>query len=166
VRWRTHVAMGYLALPSLWLSGQLTVSNLPLALALLPVGSLLPDVHHPPVKRNAFLHSLVGAAAVSLAASLFAALWAYTLGLAAEPLGFRFVFRLLFASYLLHLLGDAMTGGGIYIAWPFSGRRFRITAHRYDDPALNSIFTGLGLLSLLATSAVVVMQELGRVLYP
>ena len=47
---------------------------------------------------------------------------------------------------LSHLLLDAPTGGGVYLL----RRRIAIAHLKYDDPALNLAFTGLGLLLLLA----------------
>lgn len=158
--------MSGLALPVLYITGQATLSNLLVTVILLVVGALLPDIYHPPVRRNAFLHSLVGSIVVSAAAALLVAAWVYTAEAGDPAAWFQYSFKIVYSSYILHLLGDSLTGGGIYFAWPFSGRRFRVSAHRYDDPALNAIFAGLGILSYIATIIIMVFLELQRVLYP
>jgi len=153
-------------LPAFMATGQVNAGNLAESLALLTVGSLLPDVYHPPVRRNAFLHSLVGAAVASSVATVLISAWLYTLGIPVTPGDARFMFRLVFSAYLMHLVGDSLTGGGVYLSWPFNPRRFRISARRYDDPALNSIFYGLGILALALSLSYLWVDQVRRVMFP
>lgn len=166
MKWRTHIAMSWILLPGLWLLGRLSLRTLPFTIAMLFVGSLLPDLYHPPVKRNAFLHSLAGAVVASSVASLLVAVCLQTLVSAELALSFEEAFRLIFPAYVLHLLGDSLTGGGIYLAWPFSSRRFRAAGYRYDDPFLNIVMSGFGIISLVITIITMGLIELKRVIPP
>ena len=121
-----HVAVG-LAAARLFVNRPGRRGELPAAMVAFTALSLLPDAdvvafwlripYSAPFGHRGASHSFVAAAAVGLLA-----------GLAARPLGQRFLRTALFSAAVVasHGLLDTLTDGGLGIAllWPFSNERF------------------------------------------
>jgi len=155
-----------LLLPAYAVAGLLRKENVLVVIFIAVFASILPDLYHPRVRRNPFLHSIIGGFLASYLFSIAVGFVYYTFLYRSVFDTADFAFKIVFPSYLLHLLGDSLTGGGIYPSYPFTSRRFRIYAYRYDDPALNRAGAGLGLLVGSLALLSMFFEEIHRVLYP
>jgi len=152
MKWITHISIGVgFTTLILHITKGLEVNELIIVMLLSIIGSILPDLYHPHLRRNLFLHSLIGCFVVSFLTSLGIGLTYYTL----YEVDYRVIvdttFKPIFTSYLLHLICDSMTAGGISPSYPITRRKFRLLHLRYDDPVLNSVGVGIGLITLIFT---------------
>ena len=97
--------------------------------------------------RAPFAHSLVGVTLVTIA--LFTALTALSPYAPIPSIDALKLFASSYAGALTHLLLDALTEGGVYIAYPFSRRRFAIAHLDYDNPVANVVASTLAIALLL-----------------
>ncbi len=148
----THLIVGFSIALAVGLMMHLNILEAAFAGVLAAAVNYIIDVlGHRGYRRSPFMHSLVGVTLSTIA--LFTALtmldlYTSILRYIGVELGPR-TFLACYAGALTHLLLDAFTGSGIYLAYPFTRKRFAIAHLSYDNPVANTIATAFAIALLL-----------------
>lgn len=148
----THLVTGFcVAFSTALYLGLDLKSSILVATASLFLNYLIDAIGHRGYRRSPFMHSFVGVTlsttALFLALSVLE-LYVPTMKYIGIELGPR-TFLACYAGALTHLLLDAFTGSGIYLAYPFTRKRFAIAHLSYDNPVANTIATAFAIALLL-----------------
>ncbi len=141
LRRKAHAVMGLGVALAVVLPGP--DKALPVAM-LAVLGSMLPDLDVG-FKHRKLLHNFFASILVIPASYLLMARLGAEYGVSVDP-----VYSIaLGLGWVTHVLGDMLTAGGVWLFWPVSGKAYRFTGMRYDDPRVSFIGYSIGLAAAL-----------------